>query len=77
VKPASAGGPSVMNEVTFLSGSNQGFLNIQPIWAQAEAVVCSHYTSSSAAEPFHGLDMWPMSDVLQACFGLSVLNLLL
>jgi hypothetical protein len=53
----------VMNEITFLAQSNQGFLNIQPIWALSW-VVCSHYTSSGAAEPFHGLDMWPTRVVL-------------
>jgi hypothetical protein len=64
VKPAPAGGLSVLNQVTFLAGSSQGFQTIQPIWAQSEAVVCSHNTSSGAAERFHGLDMWPMRDVL-------------
>jgi hypothetical protein len=33
------------------------------IVTQTQAV-CSHDTSSVAAEPFNDLDMWPMSDVL-------------
>jgi hypothetical protein len=48
----------------FLGKIQQKFGNVQPIWAQTEADVCSHCTSSSAAEPFHGLGMWPTSDVL-------------